>query len=103
MLKTLFVKTVSECKKLRSLTQKVIYSNATNIYQKGYDNVSKEYGDNIHESIIPKDDYATLDEVWIVYTNHKVPYPDFLIRKKTKRGVSYYDKKIIPGKTERKV
>ena len=45
MLKNIYKKNVSECKKFQSLIQKVINRNTTGISHKEYDNARIEYGD----------------------------------------------------------
>ena len=67
----------SECKELRSLIQKLVNRNTTNIYPKESDYVRIEYGDIIKEDVIPNDGDATLGEVWNFYNNQKFPNPDF--------------------------
>ena len=70
-------KNVRECKKLRSLIQKVVKSNTSNIYQTEYDDSSMEYGKIIKEYVISKGNEAKTNEVWNVYTIQKVPDPYF--------------------------
>ena len=69
-------KTVSECKKLLSLIQKVVKRNTTFIYPNEYDYVMMEYGKIVKGCFIPKSNGAVLNEVWSVYIIHKVPVPN---------------------------
>ena len=68
--------TVSKYKKLRSLIQKVVNINETKLSQKEYGDFRIEYEEVIQESVIPKGNDETIDEVWNFYTIQKVTDPD---------------------------
>ena len=58
-----YERTVSECKKSRSLIQNVVMRNTNIISQKEYNNSKMEYVHIVKESVTPKKNYVILSEV----------------------------------------